>query len=702
MPKFTLGNSFRFGSKRETVRNFHSENIETILKKLTKDWLEQFARDARIQADLIGWKKMMVKIYKVLDDAIEKQTEEESVMIWLGKLQHLACDVDYLLDEFQTEAFQTMLLQDADAMSKVKEVNARLQDIAWQINVLGLQEISGGKSRNVGLRFLTTPSLLLAAVRGGGRDRGPTVFSPLIEKEDLAFLEKEDCSAPLEKIGSEFPRKHKAGSQKEVMGVLSFEVVSLMSKVVHLWQSLSNEQIVRLRAELLNSVGIKKLVSEDDEFIASLICSEMIEVLAHVAKSVARLGKKCNDQGLKSFEIALDKFVNIGADPYGWEFSWKKMEKKVKKMEHFISIYATWYQEIEMLEDHIQTLERMKSNDGEIEHVIEFQKKVAWKKQEVKNLGKASLWRKTYDNTIPLLGRSLFTLFGRIRYVFGINVSVDVEDSRDMSSDYIYRSQSVSALLQSSVHPSENTAIARFSSGPPGKFTANSGPISKPKRMNNYHSGPLSAMSTKLGPSMMAADISPVANRYSIPNILGALNEAKESNVKQIPQANRVQTRSSIFSSKGKLLDASPETLGGAALALHYSKVVIVIEKLVASPQLIGHDAREDLYNMLPASVRATLRARLKPYTKSLASSVYDTEIAGEWTAAMSEILEWLAPLAHNMIRWQSERSFEQQRVVSRSNVLLVQTLYFANQEKTEAAITELLVGLNYVWRYSR
>ncbi|KAK9205752.1 hypothetical protein WN943_016022 [Citrus x changshan-huyou] len=68
----------------------------------------------------------------------------------------------------------------------------------------------------------------------------------------------------------------------------------------------------------------------------------------------------------------------------------------------------------------------------------------------------------------------------------------------------------------------------------------------------------------------------------------------------------------------------------------------------------------------------------------------------------MNAILEWLAPLAHNMIRWQSERSFEQQRVVSRSNVLLVQTLYFANQEKTEAAITELLVGLNYVWTYSR
>ncbi|KAH9727171.1 leucine-rich repeat receptor-like serine/threonine/tyrosine-protein kinase SOBIR1 [Citrus sinensis] len=202
MPRFTLGNSFRFGSKRETVSNFHSESIETILQKLTKDWLGHFARQAQIQADLIGWETMMVKINKVLDDAIEKQTKEESVKIWLGKLQHLAYDVDYLLDEFQTEAFQMMLLQDADAMSKVKEVNARLQDIAWQINVLGLKESSGGKSTIVGQRFLTTTSRILAAGRGGSRDRRPIIFSPLIKEEDLAFLEKEDYFASLEKIRS--------------------------------------------------------------------------------------------------------------------------------------------------------------------------------------------------------------------------------------------------------------------------------------------------------------------------------------------------------------------------------------------------------------------------------------------------------------------------------------------------------------------
>ncbi|GAY69244.1 hypothetical protein CUMW_270460 [Citrus unshiu] len=106
MPKFTLSNSFRFGSRREAITNFDSESIETILKKLNKDWLGQFAREEQMQADLIGWKKMLLKINEVLDDALEKQTKEESVKKWLGNLRNLACDVDYLLDEFQTEAFQ--------------------------------------------------------------------------------------------------------------------------------------------------------------------------------------------------------------------------------------------------------------------------------------------------------------------------------------------------------------------------------------------------------------------------------------------------------------------------------------------------------------------------------------------------------------------------------------------------------------------
>lgn len=554
-------------------------------------------------------------------------------------------------------------------------------------------------------------------------------------------------------------KKHGAAFEKAVIGVLAFEVASLMSKLIHLWHSLTDKQVSWLREEIANSVGIKKLVSDDDEYIGSLICAELIDNIFHVVNSVARLGQKCSDPTLKSFEQAFNEWMKFGVDPNGWVFTWKKMEKKAKKMEKFIALNANLYQEMEVLADLEQTLRRMKGNDDhDVASFLEFQKKVTWKQHEVKNLKDISLWNRTYDYTVLLLARSLFTIFSRVNHVFGVLQNIgEYEDSRVIDSDHIYRSQSVSALLRSSRHQYEK-GLPKFASGPLGKSAAKSGPISKPSKTNNFFSGPLGvgASSTKSGPvsgknrnvfysgplgksmnkytkkmwqshdrsqskkshmksnrmtqvgpfkgCMMAGISSPVADCHLSSNGVHSriLNGVIDANADPLMPGNLVHLNPSSSIFKGKLLVAPPLTLGAAALALHYANVVVVIEKLAASPHLIGLDARDDLYNMLPSSVRSALKAKLKPYSKSLASASYDTLLAREWSEAMAAILEWLAPLAHNTIRWQSERSFEQQNMVSRANVLLVQTLYFANQEKTEATITELLIGLNYIWRFGR
>lgn len=548
-------------------------------------------------------------------------------------------------------------------------------------------------------------------------------------------------------------KKHEVGLEKAIIGVLAFEVASLMSKLANLWHSLSDKQVIKLREEITNSVGIKKLVSDHDDYIVKLICMEMIENLSHVARAVCRLSKKCSNPFLRSFEQAFTDMSKIGADPYGWLLSLKKMDSKTKKMERLIIVTANLYQEMEALGDLEQTLRRMKSNDdADSISLVEYEKKVAWKQQEVKHLKQISIWNRTYDYTILLLARSMFTIFSRIGHVFGVNSVVDlgVKESKVSDSDYIHRSRSV-AFMQSSVHPSESK-IPRFSSGPLDRLVTQSGPILRTNNGSNFHSGPLansiktSGMSSGKqstfysGPLASTTKSGPLAkakrtglwlwqSRNQSSYLLGKSSNSKHNrfvtaapfngcmmggncspvssfdlslNLERSKDENVGLNTSSIFSSKSRLLNAPPETLGAAALALHYANIVIVIEKLVASPHLIGQDARIDLYNMLPASIREGLRGKLKPYAKSLTASVYDTALAGEWNQAMSGILEWLAPLAHNMIRWQSERSFEHHNLVSKTNMLLVQTLYFANQAKTESSIVELLVGLNYVWRYGR
>lgn len=171
------------------------------------------------------------------------------------------------------------------------------------------------------------------------------------------------------------------------------------------------------------------------------------------------------------------------------------------------------------------------------------------------------------------------------------------------------------------------------------------------------------------------------------------------SRVQMGVQSNSGGMNGAPFGPKSRLMVyAPPSTVGGSALALHYANVIIVVEKLLRYPYLVGEEARDDLYHMLPTSLRLSLRTNLKSYVKNLA--IYDAPLAHDWKETLDGILRWLAPLAHNMIRWQSERNFEQQQIVTRTHVLLLQTLYFADRKKTEAAICQLLVGLNYICRY--
>ncbi|XP_047953629.1 uncharacterized protein LOC125199771 [Salvia hispanica] len=526
-------------------------------------------------------------------------------------------------------------------------------------------------------------------------------------------------------------KKNEFHTEKAKIAVLAFEAASLMTKLLHLWQSMTDKQVARLREEINDSLGIKKLVSESDEYIGKLICAEMMENLVNVARALARLSKRCNDPLLRSFEQAFNDLIKGGTDTYGWQFSWRKMERKVKKMERFIVANANLYQEMETLADLEQALKRMKGNDSvDSITLVEYEKKIAWKRQEVKHLKENSLWSRTYDYTILLMARSLFTTYGRIGHVFGVNHITDIGANSRVVDNSNNRHSHSTAFMQSSVYPSENY-VPRVSTGTQGKFISSSGPL---LRTNNM--GPLSSSTAKPGPTSKTSksslrmwhfrDKSHKAEKISQrkPNgmtmsgpLTGSVvggNGSWTGNAHLIPgdaqsgvmdgkiYGNLIDGNLSVVASKSKLLNPPPETLGASALALHYANLIIFIEKLVASPHLIGNDARDDVYNMLPASIRSSLRAKLKPFARSLSSSVYDTALANEWNDAMSKTLEWLAPLAHNMIRWQSERSFEHQSLVSRTNVLLVQTLYFANQEKTEAQITELLVGLNYIWRFGR
>ncbi|RHN52017.1 hypothetical protein MtrunA17_Chr6g0475791 [Medicago truncatula] len=424
------------------------------------------------------------------------------------------------------------------------------------------------------------------------------------------------------------------------IAVLAFEVAGVMSKLLHLWQSLSDANIIRLQNDVVTLEGISKLISSDKSFLLKLAVAEFCDSLRLVTNSVAKFSLNCNDPSLKSFNQVFTEFVESGFDSFGWKLiTPKEIESKHRRMERYVSLTLSLHREIDELSLLESTLKKtLLNNNNKFKNKIsELEHKIVWQKQEVKNLKEKSLWNKGFDNVVLLLARFVFTSLARIKVVFGVG--------NGDSLPYLSRSLSASA----SVYPSDY-------------------------KDHSFVSGPLK--------SQVSVSES-VLNRKCL-----KLDETK------------VDLGNGFFESNCGVLKPPKGSLGDSGLSLHYANLIIVMEKMIKSPQLVGVDARDDLYAMLPNSIRSSLRLRLKG---SIGFSACDPLLANEWKNALGRILCWLLPLAQNMIRWQSERSVEEKSLVpKKSNVLLLQTLVFADKAKTEAAITELLVGLNYVWRFER
>ncbi|BAF13876.1 protein PSK SIMULATOR 1 [Oryza sativa Japonica Group] len=428
--------------------------------------------------------------------------------------------------------------------------------------------------------------------------------------------------------------------RSKTVGILALEVATLMSKLVHLWRSLADAALARLRHHLINLDGVRKLVSHHDAALLALACAELTDALRVAAHSVAALATRCADPFLRDFADAFADFADTGRDPHRWVSTWKDMDTRAHKMDKQVAATSALRTAMEDLADAehglrklLQTSSSRRLSATNISLAAEQQQLIFAKKQEVKHLKQTSLWSSTFDAVVSSLARAAFTILARIKLVFGA-----AHDHRPTTTP-LHRS----LTLSSAVHPSS-----------------------------------------------VDVQVQPPVSRKSMSMDMG-MGEALYL---------ERQRQSGLLERSAAALVPPPGTLGAAALAPRYAWVIISIERMARSPRLVGAEERDELYGMLTASVRAQLRARL-----SGTVAAAEPGLAGQWRAAVGGILEWLAPMAHATVRWQAERSLEQQRKTTRemeTQTLVVQTLQMAERGKVEAAVAELLVGLNYLCRFHK
>ncbi|GMH28529.1 hypothetical protein Nepgr_030372 [Nepenthes gracilis] len=516
---------------------------------------------------------------------------------------------------------------------------------------------------------------------------------------------------------SSLKKREAIKDSKPNIGILSFEVANVMSKIVLLHKSLSHQELSKLKSEIIKAEGVKKLVSSDESYLLELACAEKMDDLNRAAETVIRLGKKCSELALQGFEHVYGDIVNGIIDVRELKFLVKDMEGMIRKTQRYVGSTSNLYREMKVLNELEQATTKFQLNQHE-ESRHAFEQKLMLQKQHVRHLKEVSLWNQTYDKIVEMMARTVCTIYARIRVAFGDgNAILGANDiaTVDLSLQFLVGGASVSPQMKedgvkshAKFHMPHHLYSIRKSVRPQLDPQRNEVDLFQQELFIPCGPSPGSVFLECLSLGSLVSRVDngdidchhPSSQSSSSCSMLSGMKRGNSLNLAQIsvPYSGHQRqlmglTKCSSFTPKSRIaMHATSSTVGGSALALHYANVISVIEKFLRYPQLVCEEARDDLYQMLPTSLRSSLKKNLKSYCKSL--EIYD------WKVTLDGILKWLFPLASNMIKWQSERNVEQPQIVERTNVLLLETLYFADREKTEAAICDLLVGLHFICRY--
>ncbi|KAD6452972.1 hypothetical protein E3N88_07677 [Mikania micrantha] len=145
--------------------------LPVLFEKLTSAALKSIARYKGINADIKKLHRSLTRIQDVLADASRKEVTSQAVKRWLNDLQHLAYDIDDVLNDLATDALEREFTPESEAicskvrklipscctnfsksskmLDKLNSINNKLQELLKEKADLGLSVIEEQKPRNI-------------------------------------------------------------------------------------------------------------------------------------------------------------------------------------------------------------------------------------------------------------------------------------------------------------------------------------------------------------------------------------------------------------------------------------------------------------------------------------------------------------------------------------------------------------------------
>ncbi|CAN0928278.1 Protein PSK SIMULATOR 1 [Linum grandiflorum] len=141
--------------------------------------------------------------------------------------------------------------------------------------------------------------------------------------------------------------------------------------------------------------------------------------------------------------------------------------------------------------------------------------------------------------------------------------------------------------------------------------------------------------------------------------------------------------------------------LGSAGLALHYANIITQIDTLVSRSSSVPPSTRDALYQGLPPSIKSALRSKL------VFLQVDEELTVPQIKDEMEKTLRWLVPIAANTTKahhgfgwvgeWANTGSEMNRKPAGQNDLLRIETLHHADQDKTETHILQLVVWLHHL-----
>ncbi|CAL9115316.1 unnamed protein product [Musa textilis] len=187
------------------------------------------------------------------------------------------------------------------------------------------------------------------------------------------------------------------------ISILAFEVANTIAKGANLWRSLTDENINILKEEVLQSDGVRKLISTDANELLWITAADKREELDFFSREVIRFGNLCKDPIWHNLGRYFEK---LSLDMTPAEQSKEEVEMMMQLLLYLAQSTSELYHELHALDRYEQDYRRKLQEEELIPAARQeslLNGELKRQKKLVKSLKKKSLWSRNLEEVVEKL-----------------------------------------------------------------------------------------------------------------------------------------------------------------------------------------------------------------------------------------------------------------------------------------------------------